>query len=769
MTVESTTNKSGPYVATGTGGTFPRPFLLLDEDHLRVIRVRDGVEADITSVGHTGIGEASGEVVIGDGLEAGDQVYLLRAVPNLQLTDYTSQGRVRPDQVETDLDGLVMQLQDITERQGRALTLSVSSELSGEAALQAAIKAPEYAADAMEAALRAEQAALRSVPEYSSRDQLVAALPQLPAGMRVRADGISYLVDPTATGMASAMWDIGADGVTTDDRPANAYVAGFHDMNSPRVIRLYSSTDGLAWRLLNDLPLEADGGTIYGGNPVIAYRDGWFYLLVSYVVRGVTDFRIYKTRDFTTFRQFDCTAGAAAVNSATVPAPGASWPADEIWGAEMVFTPEGQMHVFLTINYGAPTTDAYGLEIGNRRIWRTVCTDLDAMTFSAPSLVLPGGDNMGMIDAAVTRTPGKWVFTVKNEFDKTIRVYDGPSVSGPWTFREVVSNPTYKIEGSCIVPRRLANGSAVWDMFFEGHDTIAENVRSRRMIAHRGATNPSAWGATAATFLQSSVGIRHGTPLNLGFEDPAAWRAFARFGAASAGASVPQAGIEQEMLAGNRSIVPQEGMVYLVTADTGTNLTVLDSPASHFYVACMSNNMVAGINVLPGSAMGAGGFTVGFGCDHWRLVRVSKRSNGKFYAEGGGMSGAFAANKDGASQAVTAGSVTKVTFPAVDFAAGGSFSSSAWTPPAGRYRITVHLAFFGAGAGESVSARILKNGTAIRQSFVLAGSGTQTVAVTAIVTANGSDVFEAGILFDGSGSRTVAGAAENTWFEGAPI
>ncbi|WP_265499920.1 hypothetical protein [Paracoccus beibuensis] len=57
MTVESATNKAGPFEVAASFGTFPRNFLAQDETHVRVIRVRGGEETDLTSgVGHTGIG-----------------------------------------------------------------------------------------------------------------------------------------------------------------------------------------------------------------------------------------------------------------------------------------------------------------------------------------------------------------------------------------------------------------------------------------------------------------------------------------------------------------------------------------------------------------------------------------------------------------------------------------------------------------------------------------------------------------------------------------
>lgn len=154
MTVESSIQKSGPFVAAGTAGTFPRNFLALDASHVRVIRVRDGEESDIESgqVVHTGIGQASGTVNIASGLQVGDMVYLLRAVPNVQRSDYSSQAAIPPTQVESDLDLLQMQVQDLREAQTRALTLGVSAEVTGEEAMAAALAAPQYAAEAKQAA-----------------------------------------------------------------------------------------------------------------------------------------------------------------------------------------------------------------------------------------------------------------------------------------------------------------------------------------------------------------------------------------------------------------------------------------------------------------------------------------------------------------------------------------------------------------------------------------------------------------------------------------
>lgn len=177
MTVESAQNKSGPFIASGTSGTFPRNFLVLDGAHVRVVRSRGETETDLTSgISHTGIGTAAGSVTISQGIQSGDRITLLRNVPNVQRSDYSAQSSVPADQVELDLDLMAMQVQDMAERQRRALTLPVDSTISNTEATRIALKVPEYAARAEAAAIRAVAAAqiVESVLTFGAKGDGVA-------------------------------------------------------------------------------------------------------------------------------------------------------------------------------------------------------------------------------------------------------------------------------------------------------------------------------------------------------------------------------------------------------------------------------------------------------------------------------------------------------------------------------------------------------------------------------------------------------------------
>lgn len=205
MTVESAINRAGPFDVAIVPAVFPRPFLALDASHVRVIRDRGGVEADLTTgISHAGIGAVSGSVTVSEGLEPGDRVTILRAVPNVQRSDYSAQGRVAATQVEADLDNLQMQIQDIRELQGRALTLPASGDIDGVAAISAALAAPGHAAAAQTAAAAAASAATAAANAaaqvgsitFASVATLQASTTPLPLGAMIvtRAEGWAFEV-----------------------------------------------------------------------------------------------------------------------------------------------------------------------------------------------------------------------------------------------------------------------------------------------------------------------------------------------------------------------------------------------------------------------------------------------------------------------------------------------------------------------------------------------------------------------------------------------
>lgn len=128
MTISSTVNKSGPYSGNGSTTVFARTFRVLDADHLSVYETTDGVTTKVTTgITKDGIGADTGNVTFDVAPATGTQITLIREVPMTQETDYSSQGKVAPVQVEDDLDDLQMQIQDLAEKIGRAILAPILS------------------------------------------------------------------------------------------------------------------------------------------------------------------------------------------------------------------------------------------------------------------------------------------------------------------------------------------------------------------------------------------------------------------------------------------------------------------------------------------------------------------------------------------------------------------------------------------------------------------------------------------------------------------
>lgn len=130
MTVSTSTN-SVVYRGNGATTQFTVPFKVLDEDHLVVTR-RDydtGV-LDYTYVGtdysFSGIGNDSGTLTLaGDALEDDFELVIERIVPYTQDLDIVNAGGFYPETVEEQLDMLVMGMQQLAARMGRAITVPI--------------------------------------------------------------------------------------------------------------------------------------------------------------------------------------------------------------------------------------------------------------------------------------------------------------------------------------------------------------------------------------------------------------------------------------------------------------------------------------------------------------------------------------------------------------------------------------------------------------------------------------------------------------------
>lgn len=174
MTVTSSTNRN-EYSGNGSTTVFARSFLAKEESHIKVYQTISGVTTEVTSgITHSGVGTASGNVTFTTAPATGTTITIIREVPFTQETDYQSQGKVKPQQVEDDLDLQAQQAQDLNERLGRAFSSPITGKSVAEGNMVKAnadgdlidaevdfadIQAAQTAAEAAQAAAEAAQSA----------------------------------------------------------------------------------------------------------------------------------------------------------------------------------------------------------------------------------------------------------------------------------------------------------------------------------------------------------------------------------------------------------------------------------------------------------------------------------------------------------------------------------------------------------------------------------------------------------------------------------
>ena len=187
MTVQASTVISGPFTGNGVTTSFPRSFSIGDASH--VVVTFDGVTQ---SSGYTVVDPelVSADIVFDTAPASGVEIYFTRQTPNVQETDYSSQGKVSPEQIETDLDDAERQIQEIARDVARAPKVPIGSS------------APKFTATTRNSALildpttgdivsgptvseisnaqgYAETASSSSIIAVSARDQALGAVPNV--------------------------------------------------------------------------------------------------------------------------------------------------------------------------------------------------------------------------------------------------------------------------------------------------------------------------------------------------------------------------------------------------------------------------------------------------------------------------------------------------------------------------------------------------------------------------------------------------------------
>ena len=118
------------------------------------------------------------------------------------------------------------------------------------------------------------------------------------------------------------------------------------------------------------------------------------------------------------------------------------------------------------------------------------------------------------------------------------------------------------------------------------------------------------------------------------------------------------------------------------------------------------------------------------------------------------------------NQTVSDATATKITFGTEEFDTNSNFASSRFTPTvAGYYQVNATVNCTQTSIVDFV-VWIYKNGSQYKRGFGFGGSASKFIApISALVYLNGStDYVEVYVYSDGTGSATINGSSQDTWF-----
>ncbi|TXH35041.1 MAG: hypothetical protein E6Q98_16670 [Rhodospirillaceae bacterium] len=179
MTIQTTSSKAGPFIGNGSTTTFACNFPIDKPDDLQVVytnALAQDTTLDPSQYMAAGFGDPAGVTVTypisGPPIGATEKLTLLRLVDYDQQTSITNQGGFYPTVIEKALDRIVMQCQQLAEKVGRAISVSVSSNEDPNAAFQSiavnAAIAEEAASEAVGSADSAADSAAAAAASAAS-------------------------------------------------------------------------------------------------------------------------------------------------------------------------------------------------------------------------------------------------------------------------------------------------------------------------------------------------------------------------------------------------------------------------------------------------------------------------------------------------------------------------------------------------------------------------------------------------------------------------
>ncbi|WP_317959865.1 glycoside hydrolase family protein [Phaeobacter inhibens] len=456
-------------------------------------------------------------------------------------------------------------------------------------------------------------------PEFSDIYKLRAAILRgdLRDGQWVSCYGQSYTIDATATGLESAFWRFGVDGLRLlGDFPDNLFVGSFFKNQAETEQQLFIGRDSSIMRRLNQFPIpRGAGGAKTGGRdaqPFWSRQEGQFMVPVTAGDGEPYDFSFYFMNALGEPEIINCQIQGsnqyAGVRDTTI--PGATQPVGVIWGPRFHNIDDA---VWMTVSLESqlPDVETNGTPVTMRPhicevLSITSTPGAQAMVVGPPIAMNVGVSTTPMLEPDLMQADdGTWYMCIKNSRNRDIEIHSATDpINGAWTYvttldLDATSN---SLEGPVWVESvyyDAATGQKELQIRVHAANNRNADDELRGVPVEFISTGGPAGPYGTAQDVNNSHQMRNGDIMNVSLEpDPRAMASLLR-AAASYSGEYP-VGVDSTIRLPDtpHNFTPQQDCLYYVnTAGYACTLTVEKMEARRFWMAALSSDVGTYIDV----------------------------------------------------------------------------------------------------------------------------------------------------------------------------
>lgn len=598
---------------------------------------------------------------------------------------------------------------------------------------------------------------------------------ELGTGEVAECHGHQYVQDSTATGIESALYLFGVNGLrSVAHTPNNLFLFPGFKTQDITTQQLFISPDGRRFSRLNNLPMLRGGGdSNVGGRDCQLFwcrEAGEWFMPVTAGDAQPYDFSIYRSPDLVSWRLVNCYLGADGVRGEIL---GGGVPADKIWSPRLVYDSNGDLYITISIRSAPDYTDGFGGNSIALRPWAALCTSIDNLTFAEPTAM--NFASGAKLDPDFIYEGGTWYAAIKNSVNRNIEIHSSSTLLGAYTIQKTldIDGTLDSLEGpTWALTRYYDAGTNAMKLKHRVHcaNNRDANDDLKGVARYFESTTGPIGTYTGPTQLDFAFATRNGTTTNVALEpDPRAMETLKSAITAYSGTDRTRVDAVELLPSGNSDLYPQQDFMYYIEGVSEVaNLTIKEKVADRFWLGCLSIYEGTGINLFGNNLVRAE--HIGFGAPPMQVLEMRWNEHlGQYIAHGERSKRRFRATMSANQSVTSAGS--KLNFNVESYDIGTAYDTGAyfWRPGRGLLRVKVQITTTSTAVGVH-SLKLVKNGTTIigqARGYCTNGGDIMTIFTEVTDYPNSTDFYTVEYL--PPATTTVSSGGVATWFEGEQL